>query len=64
LSPAIAQKIAADIAEILKAPEMGEVLAEQGATPVISSSDAFRDLLAQGIEKWRKVVKASGATIN
>jgi tripartite-type tricarboxylate transporter receptor subunit TctC len=64
LSPAIAQKIAADIAEILKTPEMVEVLAKQGATPLITSSDAFRNLLARDIEKWRKVVKASGATIN
>jgi tripartite-type tricarboxylate transporter receptor subunit TctC len=64
LSPAIAQKISADIAEILKTSEMVEVLAKQGATPLITSSDAFRDLLAQDIEKWRKVVKASGATIN
>jgi len=64
LSPAIAQKIAADIAEILKTPEMVEVLAKQGATPMITSSDAFRELLAQDIEKWKKVVKASGATIN
>ncbi len=64
LSPAIAQKISADVADILKTPEMVEVLAKQGATPLISSSDAFRDLLAQDIDKWRKVVKASGATIN
>jgi tripartite-type tricarboxylate transporter receptor subunit TctC len=64
LSPAVAQKIAADIAEILKTPEMIEVLAKQGATPLTTSPDAFRDLLAQDIEKWRKVVKASGATIN
>ena len=64
LSPALAQKIAADIAEILKTPEMVEVLAKQGATPLITSSDAFRELLAQDIEKWKKVVKASGATIN
>ena len=64
LSPAIAQKISADVAAILKTPEMGEVLAKQGATPLITSSDAFRDLLAQDIEKWRTVVKASGATIN
>jgi tripartite-type tricarboxylate transporter receptor subunit TctC len=64
LSPAIAQKIAADIAEILKTPEMEEILAKQGATPLISTLEAFRALLAQDIEKWRKVVKASGATIN
>lgn len=64
ISPAIAKKISADIADILKTPEMEEVLAKQGATPLISSSEAFRDLLAQDIEKWKKVVKASGATIN
>src|SRR3954447_15894620 len=64
LSPAIAHKIAADTAEILKTPEMIEVLAKQGATPLITAPDAFRDLLARDIEKWRKVVKASGATIN
>jgi tripartite-type tricarboxylate transporter receptor subunit TctC len=64
MSSSIAQKISADIADILKTPEMEQVLAKQGATPMISSPDAFRDLLAQDIEKWRKVVKASGATIN
>jgi tripartite-type tricarboxylate transporter receptor subunit TctC len=48
----------------LKTPDMEEVLAKQGATPLISSSEAFRDLLARDIEKWKKVVKASGATIN
>jgi len=64
LSPAIVQKISTDVAEILKTPDMVEVLAKQGATPLISSPDAFRDLLAKDIEKWRKVVKASGATIN
>jgi tripartite-type tricarboxylate transporter receptor subunit TctC len=64
ISPAIAQKISADIADILKTPEMEQVLAKQGGTPLISSPEAFRDILAQDIEKWKKVVKASGATIN
>jgi len=64
LDPAIARKISADVADILKTPEMEEVLAKQGATPLISTSEAFRELLARDIEKWKKVVKASGATIN
>ncbi len=64
MSSGIAQKVSADIAEILKTPEMQQILAKQGATPLISSPDAFRALLAQGIEKWKKVVKTSGATIN
>ena len=64
LSPTVAQKISADVAEILKTPEMEEILAKQGATPLISTAEAFRDMLARDIEKWRKVVRASGATIN
>ena len=64
LDPTIARKISADIAAILKTPEMEEVLAKQGATPLISTAEAFRELLARDIEKWKKVVKASGATIN
>src|ERR1700710_2454769 len=61
ISPSIAHKINADIADILKTPDMEDVLAKQGATPLISSAEAFQNLLAQDIEKWRKVVKASGA---
>jgi tripartite-type tricarboxylate transporter receptor subunit TctC len=64
VSPSIAQKISADVADILKTPDMEEVLAKQGATPLISSPEAFRELLARDIDKWKKVVKASGATIN
>jgi tripartite-type tricarboxylate transporter receptor subunit TctC len=64
ISPSIARKISADIADILKTPDMEEILAKQGATPLICSPEAFRDLLARDIEKWKKVVKASGATIN
>jgi tripartite-type tricarboxylate transporter receptor subunit TctC len=43
---------------------MQELLARQGATPLIMSADAFKALLARDIEKWRKVVKTSGATVN
>ncbi len=64
MSPSIAQKISADIADILKTADMEEVLAKQGATPLISSPEAFRERLARDIEKWKKVVKASGATVN
>jgi hypothetical protein len=40
------------------------VLATQGATPMITSPEPFRRLFARDIEKWRAVVKASGATVN
>src|SRR4051794_33992702 len=40
LSPAIAQKLSADVTEILKTPDMVDVLAKQGATPLITSPQA------------------------
>jgi len=64
LSPAISQKISADVSEILKTPEMQQLLTNQGATSLLSSPDEFRGLLERDIDKWRKAVKASGATIN
>jgi tripartite-type tricarboxylate transporter receptor subunit TctC len=64
LSPTITQKVNRDVAEILKTPEMQELLAKQGGTSLTSSPDEFRALLERDIEKWRKAVKASGATIN
>ena len=64
LDPAIAKKINTDVSGILKTPDMQDLLAKQGATPLIMSADAFKALLARDIEKWRKVVKASGATVN
>jgi tripartite-type tricarboxylate transporter receptor subunit TctC len=64
LDPTIAKKINTDVSEILKTSDMQELLARQGATPLIMSADAFKALLARDIEKWRKVVKTSGATVN
>lgn len=64
LDPAIAKKINTDVTEILKTQDMQDILAKQGATPLIMSADAFKALLARDIEKWRKVVKTSGATVN
>ena len=64
LDPTIAKKINTDVSEILKTSDMQELLAKQGATPLIMSADAFKNLLARDIEKWRKVVKTSGATVN
>jgi tripartite-type tricarboxylate transporter receptor subunit TctC len=64
LDPAIARKINTDVSEILKTPDMQDILAKQGATPLISSAETFKNLLARDIEKWRKVVKTSGATVN
>jgi tripartite-type tricarboxylate transporter receptor subunit TctC len=64
LSPAIVAKINADVADVLRAPDLLDVLAKQGASPLKSSPSEFAHRLQADIEKWAQVVRASGARIN
>jgi len=64
LSPDIVAKINADIAELLTAPDLLDVLAKQGASALKSSPAEFGSRLQADIGKWANVVKASGARIN
>ena len=64
LDPAIVKKINADLAAILKEPDTLDVLAKQGGTPLVTSPDEFRDMLARDIAKWAKTVKAAGIKPN
>ena len=57
----VANKISADIALVLKAPEMRERFIAQGADPVGSTPDEFLDYMRAETAKWARLVKASGA---
>ena len=57
----IAQKIALDVARILKGPEMRERFVSQGADPVGSTPDEFAEHMKSETAKWARLVKASGA---
>jgi tripartite-type tricarboxylate transporter receptor subunit TctC len=46
---------------ILKEPEIQKIIFNQGATAVGNSPEEFRKYLLADMEKWQKVVKASGA---
>jgi tripartite-type tricarboxylate transporter receptor subunit TctC len=69
LSPAgidvtIVRKINEDVANILRTKEMIDFLAAQGAEPLITSPEAFLNILEADVVKWAKVVKSAGVTLN
>lgn len=50
-----------EIVKILNEPQIQKIIFNQGATAVGNSPEAFRQYLLADMEKWKKVVKASGA---
>ncbi|MBL8379749.1 MAG: tripartite tricarboxylate transporter substrate binding protein [Burkholderiales bacterium] len=57
----IAQKIAADVARVLKNPEMRERFIGQGADPVGSTPEEFGNHMRAETAKWARLVRESGA---
>jgi tripartite-type tricarboxylate transporter receptor subunit TctC len=64
LDMAIVAKINADVESVLRTKQMIDFLATQGAEPLITSPEAFLKILEADVEKWAKVVKAAGVTLN
>jgi tripartite-type tricarboxylate transporter receptor subunit TctC len=60
----IVRKINADVAAILKTPDMVKLLGASGAEPLITSPEEFLAILKSDVDKWAKVVKAAGVRIN
>jgi tripartite-type tricarboxylate transporter receptor subunit TctC len=57
----ILEKLNAEVNKIINSPEVKENWGKQGAYPMGMSVDAFDKFLRADIQKWAKVVKASGA---
>jgi len=53
-----------DIVKILNEPGIQKIIFNQGATAGGSSPEEFRKYLLADLEKWKKVVQASGAKAN
>jgi tripartite-type tricarboxylate transporter receptor subunit TctC len=64
ISSEITQKINRDVAGLLDNPEIRDVLARQGGTPLSMSPAAFRALLEKDIAKWARAVRAAGVKMN
>jgi tripartite-type tricarboxylate transporter receptor subunit TctC len=60
----VVDKINADVAEVLKTPEVEAFFKKQGGETFITTPDVFLKLLENDVQKWAKVVKSSGARID
>jgi tripartite-type tricarboxylate transporter receptor subunit TctC len=58
----VVDKLNAAVNRIVEAPEVKQAWAVQGTTSMPMSPEAFGNFLRAEIDKWGKVVKASGAT--
>jgi len=60
----IVMRLNNDVARVLALPEIKERLSDQGVDPYTSTPEEFAKLIATDLDKWAKVVKASGAHID
>jgi tripartite-type tricarboxylate transporter receptor subunit TctC len=60
----IVDKLNAEINKVIERPDVKEGWARQGAVPMAMSADEFDKYLRDDIEKWAKVVQASGIKAN
>jgi tripartite-type tricarboxylate transporter receptor subunit TctC len=59
----IVRKIHADLAKVLRAPEMAEKLHAVGADPVGTSPSEFAAFLRKETDRWDRVLRESGGVI-
>jgi tripartite-type tricarboxylate transporter receptor subunit TctC len=60
----VVQKINAEIGKVLSTPEARKLMASAGVDVSIAGSEEFGALLRSELDRWGKVVKETGATVN
>ncbi|MEO8059327.1 MAG: tripartite tricarboxylate transporter substrate binding protein [Burkholderiales bacterium] len=62
--PAIVQRVNEALAKVLRLPEIHDKLTERGVKVAVSTSDEYKRKLAGEMDKWRRVIKDAGITLN
>jgi tripartite-type tricarboxylate transporter receptor subunit TctC len=60
----VVQKINAEITKVLSTPDARKLMASAGVEVATSSPEEFGRLLQSEVDRWGKVVKETGATVN
>lgn len=63
-APAIVDKLSAAIRKVTQDPAVRKTLTDQGSAPVGNTPAEFKKILDQEIDKWGKLVKLSGASVD
>jgi tripartite-type tricarboxylate transporter receptor subunit TctC len=58
--PEIVARLADEVAQSLKSPDLISSLTVQGAAPAVMNQTQFTDYVKAEVEKWGRVVKATG----
>jgi tripartite-type tricarboxylate transporter receptor subunit TctC len=61
---AIVDKLNAEVSKIVSQPDVQQLWARQGATPLRMNPQAFDKYLRADIVKWARVIKSAGITVN
>ncbi|HMS04206.1 MAG TPA: tripartite tricarboxylate transporter substrate binding protein [Burkholderiaceae bacterium] len=61
--PEIVRRLHAELGKALAAPDVRAKLAQQGADPLGSTSEAYGRYIKSEIERWTKVVRQTGASL-
>jgi tripartite-type tricarboxylate transporter receptor subunit TctC len=59
----VLERLSAEIVKLVNAPEVKENWAKQGAAPIGMSPGEFEKFLREDIQKWAKLVKATGMKV-
>ncbi len=60
----VVEKLASAIRKVMQDPSVRKTLADQGSTPMGNTPAEFKKILDQEIDKWGKLVKLSGASVD